>query len=408
MVKDKEKFVYYFVLLLPVIDLFTSIATWEGWLSIGLVLKGFFLLFAVVFLLKKNYKKKYYCFFFFLVFLYGLFDVGYWFVQNPSHVIMEITHLIKVFYLPVLVLFFGQYENKYISKKTFFYLSCLFLLFYLIPYPFGFGHNISEVYPNKDLYLSYFYIGNELANIFILLVPVGILYLLEEKKKAWLGIYLFFVFWMLLLLGTKTMYISVFLLVVYFLFRYRKDIGKVIRRHLAVFGVVLVAGVTFLGFYLPQSQFWQNIETSLDFYEVHSLGDLFTMENIDNIIYSNRLDFLKNVHEEYAQGSISIKLLGLGRAKIAEIKDIEIDLFDIFYSIGIIGFIVYILFWIFVLREVRITGIYLFLFVLLVVISLFTGHVLISPMTSTYLALLFGVCFTERRNSCEIMDKKST
>ena len=58
MVKDKEKFVYYFVLLLPVIDLFTSIATWEGWPSIGLVLKGFFLLFAVVFLLKKNYKKK--------------------------------------------------------------------------------------------------------------------------------------------------------------------------------------------------------------------------------------------------------------------------------------------------------------------------------------------------------------
>lgn len=50
MVKDKEKFVYYFVLLLPVIDLFTSIATWEGWPSIGLVLKGFFLLFAVVFL----------------------------------------------------------------------------------------------------------------------------------------------------------------------------------------------------------------------------------------------------------------------------------------------------------------------------------------------------------------------
>ncbi len=408
MVKDKEKFVYYFLLFLPIIDLFTSIATWEGWPSIGLVLKGFFLLFAVVFLLKKNYKKRYYWFFFFLVLLYGLLDIGYWMLQNPSNVITEITHLIKVFYLPVLVLFFGQYENKYLSKKTFFYLSCLFLLFYLVPYPFGLGHNISEVYPNKDLYLSYFYIGNELANIFIILVPVGIMYLLEVKKKVWLGIYLLFVFFMLLLLGTKTMYISVFLILIYFLLRYRKCVWKIVRKHLVLFGVVIVFGISFLGIYLPRSQFWKNIETSLNFYEVNSLRDLFTLENIDNIIYSNRLDFLGNVHEEYARGSLSVKLLGLGRTRIAEIKDIEIDLFDIFYSIGIIGFMVYVLFFGFALRQVRLTGIYLFLFILLGVISMFTGHVLISPMTSTYLALLFGVCLEERRSSCEIMDQKAT
>jgi len=155
--------------------------------------------------------------------------------------------------------------------------------------------------------------------------------------------------------------------------------------------------------WIPNNNLYQNIKTSLEFYEVDSISKLLTFENIDNIIYSNRLDFLKNVHENYKESNILEKIMGLGRTKINELKDIEIDIFDIFYSVGIVGFIVYVIFFMNVLNKSRVNGVYLFTFMLLLVISLFTGHVLISPMTTTYLASIFGI----ERKQYEKLDKKS-
>ena len=154
------KLLVMFLYFLPFIDLLTSIATWESKASIGLILKGLFVIITSIYLFYKNYKKKEYWYLYGIFIIYFLFYGSYLVFNKPNTIFIEFINVIKIFYFPFLVLFFSQCENKELSKKLFFYYSLCFLLMYLIPYPLGLGHNINEIYENKNLYLSYFYVGN--------------------------------------------------------------------------------------------------------------------------------------------------------------------------------------------------------------------------------------------------------
>ena len=388
------KLLVMFLYFLPFIDLLTSIATWESKASIGLILKGLFVIIASIYLFYKNYKKKEYWYLYGIFIIYFLLYGSYLVFNKPNTIFIEFINVIKIFYFPFLVLFFSQCENKELSKKLFFYYSLCFLLMYLIPYPLGLGHNINEIYENKNLYLSYFYVGNELVNIFVLVLPIGFLYL-KDKKRIYLLGYLILIFLMILLLGTKTMYLSFLFVIGYFLFKKR----EMFKKYLVIVLILLLL--------LPQSSLYKNIKTSLEYYHIQNVSDLLTFQNIDNVIYSNRLSFVYNLHKNYQKEDISGKILGMGRQKIMSIKDAEIDIFDIFYSIGWLGFGVYLIIFLFAISQVKLKGIYAYLFWLLILISLFSGHVLLSPMTSSYLAIMVGINYNEGKEKDEILDQKS-
>ena len=388
------KLLVMFLYFLPFIDLLTSIATWESKASIGLILKGLFVIIASIYLFCKNYKKKEYWYLYGIFIIYFLLYGSYLVFNKPNTIFIEFINVIKIFYFPFLVLFFSQCENKELSKKLFFYYSLCFLLMYLIPYPLGLGHNINEIYENKNLYLSYFYVGNELVNIFVLVLPIGFLYL-KDKKRIYLLGYLILVFLMILLLGTKTMYLSFLFVIGYFLFKKR----EMFKKYLVIVLILLLL--------LPQSSLYKNIKTSLEYYHIQNVSDLLTFQNIDNVIYSNRLSFVYNLHKNYQKEDISGKIFGMGRQKIMTMKDDEIDIFDIFYSIGILGLMIYLAFFAFVINKAKLKGIYAYLFWLLILISLFSGHVLLSPMTSSYLAIMVGINYNEGKEKDEILDQKS-
>ena len=388
------KLLVMFLYFLPFIDLLTSIATWESKASIGLILKGLFVIITSIYLFYKNYKKKEYWYLYGIFIIYFLFYGSYLVFNKPNTIFIEFINVIKIFYFPFLVLFFSQCENKELSKKLFFYYSLCFLLMYLIPYPLGLGHNINEIYENKNLYLSYFYVGNELVNIFVLVLPIGFLYL-KDKKRIYLSGYLILIFLMILLLGTKTMYLSFLFVIGYFLFKKR----EMFKKYLVIILILLLL--------LPQSSLYKNIKTSLEYYHIQKVSDLLTFQNIDNVIYSNRLSFVYNLHKNYQKEDISGKIFGMGRQKIMTMKDAEIDIFDIFYSIGILGFMIYLVFFVFVINKAKLKGIYAYLFWFLILISLFSGHVLLSPMTSSYLAIMIGINYNEGKDKDEILDQKS-
>lgn len=388
------KLLVMFLYILPFIDLLTSIATWESKAIIGLILKGLFVIIASIYLFCKNYKKKEYWYLYGIFIIYFLLYGSYLVFNKPNTIFIEFINVIKIFYFPFLVLFFSQCENKELSKKLFFYYSLCFLLMYLIPYPLGLGHNINEIYENKNLYLSYFYVGNELVNIFVLVLPIGFLYL-KDKKRIYLLGYLILIFLMILLLGTKTMYLSFLFVIGYFLFKKR----EMFKKYLVIVLILLLL--------LPQSSLYKNIKTSLEYYHIQKVSDLLTFQNIDNVIYSNRLSFVYNLHKNYQKEDISGKIFGMGRQKIMTMKDAEIDIFDIFYSIGILGFMVYLAFFALVINKAKLKGIYAYLFWLLILISLFSGHVLLSPMTSSYLAIMVGINYNEGKEKDEILDQKS-
>ena len=388
------KLLVMFLYFLPFIDLLTSIATWESKASIGLILKGLFVIIASIYLFYKNYKKKEYWYLYGIFIIYFLLYGSYLVFNKPNTIFIEFINVIKIFYFPFLVLFFSQCENKELSKKLFFYYSLCFLLMYLIPYPLGLGHNINEIYENKNLYLSYFYVGNELVNIFVLVLPIGFLYL-KDKKRIYLSGYLILIFLMILLLGTKTMYLSFLFVIGYFLFKKR----EMFKKYLVIILILLLL--------LPHSSLYKNIKTSLEYYHIQKVSDLLTFQNIDNVIYSNRLSFVYNLHKNYQKEDISGKIFGMGRQKIMTMKDAEIDIFDIFYSIGILGFMIYLVFFVFVINKAKLKGIYAYLFWFLILISLFSGHVLLSPMTSSYLAIMIGINYNEGKDKDEILDQKS-
>ena len=90
----------------------------------------------------------------------------------------------------------------------------------------------------------------------------------------------------------------------------------------------------------------------------------------------------------FINSGILTLFLGLGKTIFSVTKLIEIDMFDIFYTIGIVGFSIWFIYMLISIRKVKLTGVYKLTFILLVMISLIAGHVLISTNVSLYLALM--------------------
>lgn len=383
----KEKILPTILLTFPFLDFLTGICSWNHYFSIGLLVKGILLLLALFYIIKYHKDKKTIWIFLILLCVFsGIYLVYQYY--NQSSLFTELTHLMKIFYFPILILFFQTYPYP-LKKEDLYKVLLCYLLLYLIPYPFGLGHNMNELYPEKNLYLSYFFTGNELANTFIILLAVTCFYFLEKKRINILSLILIIL--MLLLLGTKTMYACLILISCYLLFQHRKQLKKSFTKYWKqiLFGFAGVLILFFLWF--PRSDFYTNIKTSLRFYGVDSIPELFTVQNIDHVIFSSRLSFLKDIHEIYAKEKPIGLLLGLGRAKITQTKEIEMDIFDIFYSIGILGTLLYLYSLYISLRHTKWKKEYRFLFSLLLLISCITGHVLLSPMVSTFLASLISL-----------------
>src|SRR5574344_1667346 len=286
MKKKFQKIMFYFLVCMPFIDFITSIATWNHYLSLGVFIKGILLIYALYYLFKYSKHHKVDLFLYLGMGLYSLIHIYLLYRLDSSLLFDSISTLIKIFYLPILILFFYRYDNPYINRKCMTYISLFYLLLYLVPYLFGLGHNMNEIYPNKDMYLSYFYIGNELANNFIILIPIALSYLMEEKKK-YLIPYLLLVLGMIILLGTKTMYISIFVIMIYFIFYYRQRIKKVFKKKWYYFisGIIII--ITLFIVILPRTSIYKNMSTVFHYYQVDSIDDVFTLEKIDEVVFSN-------------------------------------------------------------------------------------------------------------------------
>ena len=137
---------------------------------------------------------------------------------------------------------------------------------------------------------------------------------------------------------------------------------------------------------LPFTPVYKNLVISMDYYGVKSLFDLFKPSFIDKIVFSNRISYAVSLFKVYTSNIIYI-IFGMGKYALITLKDAEIDLIDIVFSIGVIGTIIYA--FCFNNKVFKLNGIYKFIFILLFIISLFSGHVLIKPMVATFLSLLF-------------------
>ncbi len=372
--------IYIFLLLSPIIDALTGLQErFNIPFSLGVIIRGLIMLSAFFYLFYyKNNRNSIYLFL-----IYLIIECIYTFTYLRTSIFTEIKNIIVIFYLPIMVLFFSNYENKRIDKSLIATISFIYLFLIIIPFLFGLGFNTYSGADGKSAYLGLFYDGNELSALLILLLPITVKYLLDNKYYLYLAIYLVLYAVSIILVGTKVLLLGTLIVIMYFAIKYIMKFEKKKRLILYIF-LLMFIGLCIL--ILPFTPVYKNLIISMDFYGVKSILDLFKPKFIDNIIFSNRISFAIKVFKVFGS-SIAYIVFGIGKNLLLSIKDVEIDIIDIFYSIGVIGILIYI--YTFGKNIFKLEGIYKFIFILLFIISLFSGHVLIKPMVSTFLGVLF-------------------
>ena len=389
-----DKLIILYIFLQPFIDAITmyQIRSTLNNPSISVVLRGLFLIIIVVWLYK-NSKKKHLIY---LIIGYFIIDCIYIFFFTSNSLYQEIANLFQIFYLPFVLYFFMKYENSVINDKFIFQIYLVYLNLIIIPYFLNIGVYASDYYVGKSGYYGLFNGGNEISAIILGLMPIAIKYLVGIKNNFLRIITLIETIFCIYLIGTKTILLGSIIVIIYFIFKWLYHNYQKINKKNLVKILILAFLVLLVGYLvLPMTPLYKNIYLALKFFNVNSIGDFANLDVIDNIIFSGRLNILANINEIYIDSSLLVRLFGLGETTLLNLKLIEIDIFDIFYSIGLIGFLIYIVTNILILKKIKIDGTYKFSFILLVIVSLFTGHIL----TSTCVSLYFGIYVLLNKNN---------
>jgi len=126
-----NKLILIFIILQPFIDVIVSIGIrYNNYLSyLGTIIRGLFFIFAIIWLFKNKIDKRVLLFFL----LYILIAIGYFFIYTDNSIINEVSNIMKIFYLPFMILFFSKYSNKNINEKLMTILYFIYLCFVIIP-----------------------------------------------------------------------------------------------------------------------------------------------------------------------------------------------------------------------------------------------------------------------------------
>lgn len=393
-----DNFMLVFILVQPFIDALTCIQIKSNLniLSISVIFRGLAFLMILIYLVFKKDKRK--SIFFFLVYI--LLSIIYTILLTNNNINTEITNLFQIFYLPLFIIFFNSYDNEKINNDLILKLYFIYLNLIIIPYFLGIGYSVSEFYKEKIGYLGLFYGGNEISAILICLLPIS-LKTLKDKKNIIKIIFFIELFMCTYLIGTKTLMLGVLIVFMYFIIRYLscsyKNFSKLKKIIVIIIPILILVSICII---IPYTPMFKNIITAAKFFKVDS-NNLFSMYGLNKIVFSGRLGFLEKINDIFINSSILSIFMGIGKTTLINTKLIEIDIFDIFYSIGIIGFVIWILYMIKEMKNSKLNGIYKFTFILLIIISIFAGHILTSTNVSIYLALMIILNKNEKEEANE-------
>ena len=382
-----------FVLMGPILDFFTGICLhYSIPLTLGIIVRVLFLI-SFCFIVLFIFGKKKILIPYFIIGLYFIFYfIGILLYKNKADIFFELQNLVKVFYFPILLIsFYAIREEIHVSKFTLFLTLLLYLLFLFFPLIFHVGYQTYAI--TKAGTLGFFHSANEIGGIISLLTPI-LFYMISifpKKKYSFLIIVLYFV--VIFMMGTKTPLLSFcFTLGVSLAYLLVNCWKKRQYKKILFSLLLLLVGFSFLIAILPKTTFYKNIEVHLDFLGINNVSEIFSKkEYIDHFIFSQRLTFLKNKSLIYKESPFYQKLFGIGYLKNGEeMKQIEMDYFDIYYNHGIVGFLL--LFTIFlailisILRSKRTKSYERFMMdaslYLIFLLSFFTGHILTTPSVS--------------------------
>lgn len=411
------KWLYFFLLLQPIIDLFTSLMTRfiNIPITIGMLTRGIFLLVIVLYtIINKKRDKKAIIYLSILCVFFLLYFITKTDIFNLNFLITEIKYLFKYMYFPIVaVCMINIYDTLKLEKEKIFNIFIINLIVYslLILVPEITGTSFASYLDANKGTVGWFYSANEIGAILIALFPN--MYYMIFKRNSFLKIIVLFtiVILAMILLGTKTaflgMLITEVIYLMYFVFNSKKNrgYGLKISAILIIFSFVVIPNI-------PAVKNMQRVISESNKVEEDTLEDydygVFQNPELQKIIrvaFSGRDKFFFRTLNIYEEASLDDKILGLGFVNRNQIdnkhveKLIEIDPLDIYFHYGIVGFILYFTPLIYIvfkgikytiqnkfkLSYFKLTNI--FTIGIITVVSMMAGHIYGAPSVSIYIVL---------------------
>ncbi len=436
-----------FILINPIIDVITSIGIREYniTLSIGILLKGLFLIYTVIAFLRTSSTSKIdkiakYILFAFIIYaavhsLLSLQSFGF------SRTVSGGITMVKTFYLPLVILsLYKLIDKKDITLLTRALVYSAAFVASIIALSMLTGTDYNAYKYGKTGTVGWFFAANEVSALLGILTPILIYFILEKLKAnpvvkiMIISAYTFLYYQ----IGTKVVALSVimtvFYVIVLFILRKVKDRKLYILKPVVTLSVLFIVSmglvpVTPIGINLNLhnrliiDRYEDNIDEENPESDEDIKNDFGIEEILDNeevlmsLVFSGRDEYFTIRKFIYDRASTTEKLFGLTQFAVTnnnQIKSyiIEIDYFDIFFNFGIIGSIFY---WVIVLGSLgyavrnafrnwrifepsSILPYYLCSVILAFGIAMFAGHVFVSPSVSFYLALIISILTVESNN----------
>lgn len=393
-----KKLLVYFILLQPIIDMFTSyMVKIDLDLSIGIITKVFLMFLAGIYLVfyDKENRRFNYIYIFFLILLFGLniynnIDI------LEVRLVEYFNYFVKYIYHLLMLLFFIRWYKNYNIKLYQLRVPLLIIAFSFI---------LSVV--TDTAYLSYgkllikkgisgwYSSANELGNLVCLLFPVALYNAFHNKDGIFFDKVLFIICGIIMLsLGTKVGLLGYFCVLIFYVLIRLFMIKKKKLDKSFVLTLILIIGALMCYNYIPA---FHNMSINMDKYG-----------NMEDALLSGRDEYLKEMKQKRVNCNLFDIFVGksFARDKDGSILIIEQDFYDIYFMYGIFGILLFIALYIKVyimfFKKIR-----LYLkkpslfskkyFAVIVAVSLelcvafISGHSLLSPSVSTYLVLLVAM-----------------
>lgn len=439
-----KKFMYIYLLLLPIIDLITSVTSrlFSNVISLGIIIKTIFLAIMIYYLLFKSTSKHkklsigFLCLIIIYILFYFIFKLEY---MNLNIFINEFKYIIKLMYFPMLLsCLYCYFDDKKISKKELISVLKTTLLMYIILLilPLITNSGFSTYLLDMKGTIGWFYSANEISIILILLFPF--IYTQIKNKKILLVIIPIIIIFVISTIGTKASMIGLIIdtsiLMVLSCFSKKE---KKLNFHLIIYSFITLLFAIFM---FTNSTSLNNLKTSVGIQqeenkivmqkqqkaeeelikqEIEKLEETLPNQpiNEENIVFNKYIKALLSDRDLYVNVTYKLYkkhyntntlLFGLGYSNTPKYnsfgieKLIEIDPLDIYFHSGLIALIIILLPFIYYLyhliRKAKIS-INLIFYTLIIgmifCVSCISGHTLMAPAVSVYIILYFLLAFTE-------------
>lgn len=422
----RKEMTIYILLLLPFLDLITAIITryYNFSLTPGVIVKGLLIitfLFYVLILSQSKYKKPFKALIA-LIFIYFLF----YFLTKPEllstrFIFSEFTYLLKLIYFPIIFMgILSLYDEDYFDNKDLVkylkYTLIIYIFLLLIPLLTNTAHDTYHYHLKGKI--GWFYSGNEISTIMVLLLPFAYCFM-NKKQKYNILIFLPLIF-VILNIGTKVsflgLYIVLFITLIFSLYERYKSKNKYYYKPLIILMLAII--FSYNSFTIQNYRIINNpdinfaIEEPIIIDEENKEEVDYIVGVIDNFYLKNKFNhFLKKIlsgRDIYLANTLSIYnndssnsniFFGIGFSNTSKVgnsniqKLIEIDVLDGFFHYGIIGLLIMLSPFIITFyliknsrKKITLLSIYYILIIFLALgISSFAGHVLTAPAVSFYL-----------------------